>query len=79
MSNSNEKTKLELTLLLLQRFHSTEAQNGTFGPDCRSAEGKRMFGSGLGIVLRRSWGGLGANLEPTWSRLKPTSINLELT
>ena len=44
MSNSNEKTQLELTSLLLQRFHSIEAQNGTFGPDCRFPQGKRRFG-----------------------------------
>ena len=66
MCNLNEKTQVELISLLLQRFHSIEAQNGTFGPDCRFPQGKRKFGNPswgrLGVVM----GHLGVN---TWANL----------
>ena len=63
MCNFIEKP-LELISMLLQRFHSIEAQNGTFGPDCSCPEGKRRFGNPswdrLGVVM----GHLGVN---TWA------------
>ena len=59
MCTLNKKTKVEWIRLLLQRFHSIEAQNGTFDPDCRFPAGKRRFGN-------PSWGHLGVN---TWANL----------
>ena len=70
----NEKTRAELASLLLQRFHSTGAQNGTFGPDCRFPEGKRRFGNPSWGRLRVDMGHLVVN---TWANLSQHVLALD--
>ena len=59
LSILNEKTALELTTLFLERFPSTEAQNGPFGTDVRFPLVKLTFVSLQNWIFNGIWTPMG--------------------